>query len=49
MPTRMVRLSIALITLFCIPAFAQDSAQQMVQQAAPEIPASSPATTNPTL
>ena len=27
--------------------YAQDSAQQMVQQAAPEIPTSSPATTNP--
>ena len=41
MPTRIVRLSIALITLFCIPAFAQDSAQQPSQdtaQYAPPVP-----------
>jgi hypothetical protein len=41
MPIRIVRLSIALIALFCIPAFAQDIAQEPAQDAtqyAPPVP-----------
>ena len=41
MPIRIVRLSIALIALFCIPAFAQDLAQEPAQDAtqyAPPVP-----------
>src|ERR1700730_17746471 len=34
MPIRIVRLSIALIALFCIPAFAQDLAQESAQDTA---------------
>ena len=34
MPFRIVRLSVALFALFCIPAFAQDSAQEPTQQPA---------------
>jgi len=38
MPIRIVRLSIALIALFCIPGFAQDLAQQPAQDAAQYAP-----------
>lgn len=38
MPIRIVRLSIAIIALFCIPAFAQDLAQEPAQDAAQYAP-----------